>query len=341
MAKQKSTKEKATLPIGRSKSPDLASNISQLRKNLSHMTQEMLGERLGVTRSQISSWEAGREHPSAEKLIALGHLSQGWQRLWFWEQAGLKVAEIEEEIRAKMIAARRETALVETVRVARVDSTALLCEIRDGKSSEGNAVSFPSLFIPNPEWTRCIQVSAPFAGAGLSVGDVALVQLLRESLFSLLGHTVAVFYERLSPERLLTPEAVRLLPPARQFSEVDRRDNELNRSRDPLIRAETDRKNNQLAERLMQEATASGVLFGNLNIEHDERFEGLESGHPAARKLPWRVVLNCGNFWRALTQWNTKDDPSESTFSISSESGIHVLGTMIGWLRRPAADVRK
>jgi transcriptional regulator with XRE-family HTH domain len=317
----------------RSRSLEFAKKINELRAFLGDkdpLTQEALGKRVGVTRSQISSWEAGREYPSAEKLIALGHQASGHPlRLWFWEKAGLKVAEIEEEIRAKMIAGRSETALSETVSIKRMDSTTLLREVRNlGPTAEAdlsNSVRFPSLFVPEPALTRCIQLTDLFAGSGFSAGDVALIQLARGSLLNLLNRSVAVFYERLSPERLLTPEAVRRLPRARYFAEVDRRENELNRSRDPLIRAETDQKNEELAAKFQRDATGPGVLFGVFSIEYDEIAGG-----------SWRAVLNCGTFWRALTLWNAEEPPSEATLAISPESGIHVLGPVIGWLRGPA-----
>ena len=48
----------------------LGQRISQYRKNL-HLSQEALGERLGVSRQAVSKWETGAAAPDMENLLAL------------------------------------------------------------------------------------------------------------------------------------------------------------------------------------------------------------------------------------------------------------------------------
>ena len=54
--------------------------IAQKRKELG-LSQEALGDRLGVTRQSIYKWESDSALPEFEKLVALGRLfdvSIGW-----------------------------------------------------------------------------------------------------------------------------------------------------------------------------------------------------------------------------------------------------------------------
>ena len=48
----------------------LGQRISQYRKNL-NLSQEALGERLGVSRQAVSKWETGAAAPDMENLLAL------------------------------------------------------------------------------------------------------------------------------------------------------------------------------------------------------------------------------------------------------------------------------
>ena len=58
----------------------IGNRISQKRKELG-LSQEALGEQLGVSRQSIYKWESDSSLPEIEKLIALSGLSAGcWVR---------------------------------------------------------------------------------------------------------------------------------------------------------------------------------------------------------------------------------------------------------------------
>lgn len=55
------------------------------RRKLLGLSQEALGERMGVSRQAISKWEADGAIPEIDKLIALSKLF-GISVGWFWGQ---------------------------------------------------------------------------------------------------------------------------------------------------------------------------------------------------------------------------------------------------------------
>ena len=55
----------------------LGQRIQELRKGLG-LSQEELGERMGVSRQAISKWEGDQTIPELDNLIALWASSWGW-----------------------------------------------------------------------------------------------------------------------------------------------------------------------------------------------------------------------------------------------------------------------
>jgi transcriptional regulator with XRE-family HTH domain len=330
---------------------ELGKKIKGLRDSLGASTQEAFAAQLGVKRSQVSAWEHGKEEPSKEKLIALGNLSEYPLQLWFWERAGVATQKLQDHVRRQMIQKRNDPALANVTSIRRMDVVALLRsaagEDEESETGSPDLVPFPSLFISKPASTICIQAPDRPAGTPDLAGNLVLVELARKgrderaregapfAAYGLpLDRLAAVLFEKVPDHPELSPEASRRLPPARLFTARDRKENELNRSRDPLRRAETDRQNEELWQRVHAEATMPGVLFGTPKIQSVESWDG-DFNHFKKGGLPWRLVLHCGALYYGLTDWSTDEFPWNGTLIERIKSEIHVLGVVIGWLRAP------
>ncbi len=58
------------------------------------MTQARLSERLGVSPATVSRWIQGKHEPTAEGYVALGNLAPRRDAVYFWERAGMDVANL-------------------------------------------------------------------------------------------------------------------------------------------------------------------------------------------------------------------------------------------------------
>jgi transcriptional regulator with XRE-family HTH domain len=77
-----------TLPV-----PEWADRILNLTNQLK-VTQAGLAERLGVSPATVSRWIQGKHEPTAEGYIALGNLAPRGDAVYFWERAGMNVANL-------------------------------------------------------------------------------------------------------------------------------------------------------------------------------------------------------------------------------------------------------
>ena len=71
----------------------IGQRIAQKRKE-QNLSQEALGERLGVSRQSIYKWEADQALPEIDKLVALSKLfgvTVGWAGRW-WPSARRRAA---------------------------------------------------------------------------------------------------------------------------------------------------------------------------------------------------------------------------------------------------------
>jgi transcriptional regulator with XRE-family HTH domain len=59
-------------------------NITRARVR-AHLSQEQLGDRLGVERTQVSAWERGRRLPCARHLMAIAD-ALGRTHGWFYSE---------------------------------------------------------------------------------------------------------------------------------------------------------------------------------------------------------------------------------------------------------------
>ncbi|HEY3704203.1 MAG TPA: S24 family peptidase [Terracidiphilus sp.] len=73
--------------------PEWAERILRLIADLK-ITQARLAERLGVSPATVSRWIQGKHEPTAEGYVALGNLSPRRDAVYFWERAGMDVANL-------------------------------------------------------------------------------------------------------------------------------------------------------------------------------------------------------------------------------------------------------
>jgi transcriptional regulator with XRE-family HTH domain len=309
---------------------ELGIKIKDLRASLGLLTQEAFGKRLGAKRSQVSAWEAGKEEPSNEKLIALANLAAYPIQLWFWERAGVDTSKLTENIRLGLSQAKGERALGEVTLIRRMDATALLQEAanKGGALEEPvtDSVPFASLYLPSPATTVCIQVTGRAGGALLRAGDLALVQRAAEPAPHLLNGLIAVLFERQNNVLLPSPEFARAHGKGPLLDLVER-----SRQRDELERWEEGERD---TNKYLAASTAPGVSFGTLRIGSDRTWDGKESS--LGLEHPWRLFLDCGGDWKPLTKdWSTEVYAPDSEWASRLKTGTRILGAVIGWLRAP------
>lgn len=75
--------------------PEWAERILRLIAELK-WTQAGLAERLGVSPATVSRWIQGKHEPTADGYIALGNLAPRAEAVYFWERAGMNLANLPE-----------------------------------------------------------------------------------------------------------------------------------------------------------------------------------------------------------------------------------------------------
>lgn len=73
--------------------PEWAQRIASLRQQL-RISQAELARRLECSAMTVSRWERGQSAPSADYYIQLGRLTKKGERWFFWERAGLQLADV-------------------------------------------------------------------------------------------------------------------------------------------------------------------------------------------------------------------------------------------------------
>jgi transcriptional regulator with XRE-family HTH domain len=73
--------------------PEWAERILRIIAELK-LTQARLAERLGVSPATVSRWIQGKHEPTAEGYVALGNLAPRRDAVYFWERAGMEVANL-------------------------------------------------------------------------------------------------------------------------------------------------------------------------------------------------------------------------------------------------------
>src|SRR5260221_14575434 len=78
--------------------PGWAKRIERFRASL-NMSQAQLGQELQYSAMAISRWERGIQEPPGECYVKLGKLAAGQDRWLFWERAGFRKTDIQNEMR--------------------------------------------------------------------------------------------------------------------------------------------------------------------------------------------------------------------------------------------------
>jgi phage repressor protein C with HTH and peptisase S24 domain len=86
--------------------PEWAARILRLIAELK-LTQAALAERLGVSPATVSRWIQGKHEPTAEGYIALGNLAPRPNATYFWERAGMDLANLPDASLPKAVSSLR------------------------------------------------------------------------------------------------------------------------------------------------------------------------------------------------------------------------------------------
>lgn len=86
--------------------PEWAARILRLIAELK-LTQAALAERLGVSPATVSRWIQGKHEPTAEGYITLGNLAPRPNATYFWERAGMDLANLPDASLSKAVSSLR------------------------------------------------------------------------------------------------------------------------------------------------------------------------------------------------------------------------------------------
>lgn len=86
--------------------PEWASRILRLIAELK-LTQAALAERLGVSPATVSRWIQGKHEPTAEGYISIGNLAPRQDAAYFWERAGMNIANLPDANVHKVVSSLR------------------------------------------------------------------------------------------------------------------------------------------------------------------------------------------------------------------------------------------
>jgi SOS-response transcriptional repressor LexA len=172
--------------------PEWAKRIERFRNSL-NMSQAHLGEELQYSAMAVSRWERGIQEPSADVYIRLGKLASGPDRWFFWERAGLRKHDFQNESRLKGAFSNIQVVLAGSgAKKAIAQKTQLvaipLLQVHAGShGEEGDHVSdlsqcppeeviaAPLAWCPNPESTSCLRVKGNSMIPLLYDGDILAV----------------------------------------------------------------------------------------------------------------------------------------------------------------------
>ena len=142
--------------------------IKDLRDALG-LKQAEFADRLKVTQSMVSEWEAEKTFPSPEAYLRLGNLGSFPDNLWFWHQAGLDPQKMFSAAEQALKELRVPAKPGEVRPIARFRLTA------EGREEVGPRLPIAAERVPNPLSTFCYILDEKTAGFTFSPGDVVAV----------------------------------------------------------------------------------------------------------------------------------------------------------------------
>ena len=196
--------------------PEWARRIEQLRHRLK-ISQGELARRLQCSAMTVSRWERGLLAPSADYYVQLGKLAGKADCWFFWEHAGIQIADVVRALPSKFLAtlpasglepagagvgSKRDAAgRTSTVAIPLRKITAGTHGISGDKrfSLEGiptrNLLGAPKDWVPNPAYTSLLRVRGHSMEPLLRDGDIVAVDSFQTDSEALDGKVVVVSSE--------------------------------------------------------------------------------------------------------------------------------------------------
>jgi SOS-response transcriptional repressor LexA len=173
--------------------PGWAKRIGRLRTSL-NMSQAQLGEELQYSAMAISRWERGLQEPPADCYIKLGKLAAGQDRWLFWERAGLRKTDIQNEMPQTQggfsdvqVVLAGSAAKKDIAKKTQLVAIPLLQVHAGSHGEEGDhvfdlsqcpreeVIAAPVAWCPNPESTSCLRVKGKSMAPLIHDGDILAV----------------------------------------------------------------------------------------------------------------------------------------------------------------------
>ena len=216
------------------KVPEWASRIIALRRQLK-MSQGELARRVECSAMTVSRWERGMQAPTADCYIQLGRLAGKEQCWFFWEHAGLQIADVARSLPGTRAGGplpavpplENASAGAKVSPVARQKIVALPV-LRAVAGTHGNRgdkklsldmipssklMGAPSDWCPNPRYTSLLRVKGRSMEPLIHDSDILAVDSFQTNKAELDGKVVVVSHEEegLCVSRLRRYEGVELL----------------------------------------------------------------------------------------------------------------------------------
>jgi transcriptional regulator with XRE-family HTH domain len=192
--------------------PDWAGKIVELRK-AKGLTQAAFAKVLAVSQVAVSRWESGRDTPTAQNFLKLGHIADGPERWYFWEQGGLSpdaVTAALPELDTRLYKGPKSAVTVQPTSGALKDGGTRLKKIPDAvavpllrdSAAAGSprmiqealvedVVVIPRRMCPHPEETVCIRVKGDSMSPMLEDSDIVAIDTSFIDRSKLYGKMVA------------------------------------------------------------------------------------------------------------------------------------------------------
>lgn len=188
--------------------PEWATRIMSLRQRLK-ISQGDLAKRMNCSAMTVSRWERGLQPPSAEFYLQLGKIGGKADSWFFWERAGLQMADVE---RAWPKSPRLEGAHAGASRAfpLKNDKIVSLPLLKSFIGSHGEAgdkklsleriaatqmMGAPAQWCPNPRYTSLLRVKGHSMEPLIRDGDIVAVDSLQNERSELDGKIVVATSE--------------------------------------------------------------------------------------------------------------------------------------------------
>jgi len=196
------------------------------------MSQSQLGQELQYSPMAISRWERGMQEPSAESYIKLGKMATGEDRWFFWERAGLRKTDLENETRQpksalslfevvfagsapkKKVAHQTRLVAIPLLRVHAGSHGEEGDHVLDlDRSPREEVIAAPVAWCPHPNSTSCLRVKGKSMTPLIYEGDILAVDSSQTKHSGLNDKIVVAYHKKkgLSVSRFRHIDGVELL----------------------------------------------------------------------------------------------------------------------------------